>query len=172
MLAHNFQNNFLGRHVLLPSNFSSFLKYCKKYFICLINITRIFSIKCHFAKPQSPFSPITYISTAWIQGSPIKIWVTDVHHYKTEDHLANEVNTNSLQEKTWKPRHNKLGPYPGLWLPGRSAWEEKEDLQKVVLKCPITGENCCKFKQHCEFVLTPWLTCCYILKKSDDSICL
>lgn len=40
---------------------------------------------------------MTYIITAWIQGSPTKILVTDFHHFKTEDHLGNEVNTNSFQ---------------------------------------------------------------------------
>lgn len=64
--------------------------------MCLINITRIFSIKYHFSKPQTPFGPIIYINTAWIQGNSTKILVTDFHRYETEDQFGNEANTNSF----------------------------------------------------------------------------
>lgn len=50
---------------------------------------RVFSIKCHFSKPQSAFNPITHIDTSGIQRNPTKILMTDVHHYKIEDHLEN-----------------------------------------------------------------------------------
>lgn len=52
--------------------------------------------KMSFCQVTKSFWPITYISTAWIQGSATKILVTDDHHYKREGQLGNEVNSSSL----------------------------------------------------------------------------